>query len=179
LGSGNLVVRTAGDPAALTPAIRRVIREVSPEAAAGFRTMNAVLADATARQRFQLQVLGAFAALALLLAAVGLYGVMSYTVASNRAAIGIRMALGARPSEVFRGVAARALSLTGLGAAIGLAGCFAVRGVLKKVLYDVGPSDPTVLAAAAAVMLAAALAAAWFPARRAMRVDPAIALREE
>jgi putative ABC transport system permease protein len=167
LGSGNLVVRSAVHPASLAPAVRRIIHDVSPEAAAAFRPMSELLADATARQRFQMQVLGAFAALALLLAAVGLYGVLSYTVTSNRAQIGIRMALGAQPAEVFRMVAARAVRLTMTGTVAGLAGCLAVRSVLRKTVFGIGPSEPAVLLAC------------WFPALRAMRVDPVTVLREE
>ena len=179
LGSGNLMVRTAIDPRSLAPAVRRILREANSEAAATFRTMDDVMAGATARQRFQMQVLAAFAALALVLAAVGLYGVMAYSVASNRVAIGIRMALGARPPQLFRMVALRALWLTFGGAAIGVAACLMLRSVLAKIVFGVGPSDPRILAAAVSVMLAVALSACWFPARRAMHVDPVRALREE
>jgi putative ABC transport system permease protein len=179
LGSGNLMVRTAVDPRSLAPAVRRILREANSEAAATFRTMDDVMAGATARQRFQMQVLAAFAALALMLAAVGLYGVMAYSVASNRVAIGIRMALGAQPPQLFRMVALHALWLTSFGAAIGLGACLMLRGVLAKVVFGVGPSDPRVLAASVTVMLAVALPACWFPARRAMHVDPVRALREE
>ncbi|MBZ5593227.1 MAG: ABC transporter permease [Acidobacteriia bacterium] len=179
LGSGNLLVRAAVDPKSLIPAVRRAIHDTNPEAAASFRLMDDVLADATARQRFQMQVMGAFAALALILAAVGLYGVLSYAVTSNRATIGIRMALGAQPGDVFRMMARRALGLAFAGAGIGMAGCLAVRRVLASVVFGVGPSEPAVLASAAALMLAVSLAACWFPARRAMRVDPVTALREE
>ena len=126
-----------------------------------------------------MQVLGGFAALALLLAAVGLYGVLSYMVTSNRAEIGIRVALGAQPREVFRMVTGRALALAAAGAALGLTGCVALRSVLATVLFGVGPSDPGTLAAATVLLLAVALAAGGFPARRAMRMDPVSALREE
>jgi len=179
LGSGNLVLRAAVDPKSLIPAVRRAIHDTNPEAAATFRLMDDVLADATARQRFQMQVLGAFAALALILAAVGLYGVLSYTVTSNRSSIGIRIALGAQPGEVFRLMTRRALWLASAGAGIGIIGCLAVRRVLASVVFGVGPSEPAVLASAAAAMVAVSLAACWFPARRAMRVDPATVLREE
>jgi putative ABC transport system permease protein len=179
LGSGNLVVRAAVDPKSLIPAMRRAIHDTNPEAAATFRLMDDVLADTTARQRFQMQVLGAFAALALILAAVGLYGVLSYAVTSNRATIGIRMALGAQPGEVFRLTARRALWLASAGAGVGMVGCLAVRRVLASMVFGIGPSEPAVLGSAAAVMVAVSLAACWFPARRAMRVDPATVLREE
>jgi putative ABC transport system permease protein len=179
IGSGNLVVRSSVDPKSIIPALRKIIREVSPEAAIGFRPMEDLVAEATARQRFQMQVLGAFAALALILAAVGLYGVISYTVTSSRTAIGVRMALGAQPAQVFRMIAWRAVGLTSAGAAIGILGCLALRGALRLVVFGIGPSEPGVLIGAAAVMIVVSLMACWFPARSAMRVDPAIALREE
>ena len=179
LGTGNLLVRAAIDPRTLIPAVRRVMHDTNPGAAATFHLMDDILADATARQRFQMQVLAAFAALAVILAAVGLYGVLSYTVTSNSASIGIRMALGAQPAAVFRMMARRALWLASAGAGIGMAGCLAARRVLASVVFGVGPSEPAVLGSAAAVMLAVALAACWLPARRAMRVDPVTALREE
>jgi ABC-type antimicrobial peptide transport system permease subunit len=141
--------------------------------------MEAVLAGSLARQRFQMEILAAFAVLALLLAAVGLYGVMSYMVTANRAQIGIRLALGAQPARVFRMVAGRALALACVGAALGAMGCIAVRRALATLLFGIGPNDPATIAAATAILLAVAFAAAWFPARRAMRVDPMIALRDE
>jgi putative ABC transport system permease protein len=179
LSSASVVVRPAGDAQAIVPALRNVIRQVHPEAALSLRSFDDLLADATARQRFQTQVLGGFAALALMLGIVGLYGVMSYMVASNQAAIGIRMALGAQRSDVFRSVAWRALALTGAGSAIGLAGCLAMRGILSTVVFGIGPSEPSVLAGAAVVMLAVGLAACFGPARRATRVDVAEVLRRE
>jgi putative ABC transport system permease protein len=172
LASGTLAIHTPLPPASLERAVERAVRAVDRETTVSFRTMDAVLAASVSRQRFQMRILGGFAALALLLAAVGLYGVLSYTVASRRVEIGIRMALGARPGMVFRAIAGRALVLAAAGAAIGLAGCFAVRNVLAALLYGIGPGDPATLAAMA-------LAAASFPAVRAMRVDPTSALREE
>lgn len=179
LYGGNLVVHTQMDPASLAPAIRNLVRAVNPDSDPTPRTMDAVLADSLARQRFQLQVLAAFAGLALVLAAVGLYGVLSYMVTANRAQIGIRLALGAQPSLVFRMVTGRALALAAAGAALGAAGCLAVRRLLATLLFGIGPTDPLTIGAAIAALLAVAVAAAWFPARRAMRVDPMIALRDE
>jgi putative ABC transport system permease protein len=179
LSSATVVVRSTGDANAIAPALRELIRQVHPEAAVTFRTFDDVLAEATARQRFQTQVLAGFAAMALLLGIVGLYGVMSYVVTSNRMAIGIRMALGARPNDVFRSIVWRALALTGAGCTIGLAGCVAMRGVLSKVVFGVGPGEPAVLAGAVVVMLGVALLTCWAPARRAMRVDVVEVLRGE
>jgi ABC-type antimicrobial peptide transport system permease subunit len=114
-----------------------------------------------------------------LLAAVGLYGVVSHLVTANRAQIGIRLALGAPRSLVFRMVAGRALTLAGIGVAAGALGCVALRHVLASVVFGIGPNDPATLVGAIAVLLAVALAAAWIPARRATRVDPMAALRED
>jgi len=141
--------------------------------------MDTVLADSLARQRFQMQILGSFAVLALLLAAVGLYGVLSYMVTANRAEIGIRLALGAAPSRVFRMITGRALGLACLGVVLGSIGCLAVRSLLVSMLFGIGPNDPATLAGAVLVLLAVSAAAAWFPARRAMQTDPMVALREE
>ena len=179
LGSGTLIVRSSVAPETLIPAIRDHLRAVQPSAAASFRTMEAVVAAASSRQRFQMQVLAAFAALAVVLAIVGLYGVLSYTVAMARRAIGIRLALGAEPRQVFRMVTVHALVLTVVGAVVGLGGCLALRQILRAVLFETAPSDPHVLSLAVVLMLAVAVAASWLPARRAMRVEPAIVLREE
>jgi putative ABC transport system permease protein len=179
LSEGTLVVRTPLDPASLAAAVRSRIQAVDRGAAVTFRTMDAVMSDAVARQRFQMQVLAAFALLALLLAAIGLYGVLSYAVSSERVEIGIRMALGAQPGEVFRMVTGRALLMASIGGVLGLAGCLAVRGLLAALLFGVGAGDPATLAAAAALLLVVAFAASSLPARRATRLDPATALREE
>jgi len=174
-----LMIRTPLDPASLASAVRSAVGAVDHEIAVDFKTMDAVMAESVARQRFQMQVLGGFAAPALLLAAVGLYGVLSYLVAAGRGEIGIRVALGAQPVSVFRMITGRALRLSGLGAALGLAGCLAMRPIVASLLFGVGPSDPVTLAAATVALLAVAFAASAFPALRAMRTDPASALREE
>lgn len=175
----NFVLRTTEDPSTLVAAVRERIRSADREAAMKFETMDEVLGRSIARQRFQMQVLGGFAMLALVLAAIGLYGVLSYTVTSNRAGIAIRMALGARSGTIFRMITARALRLAGLGVMIGLAGCFAVRNLLSGFLFGIGPADPATLSVASAVLLLAALVASWLPARRAMRVDPITVLHED
>jgi putative ABC transport system permease protein len=179
LSGGTLVVRAATDPAAVAGAVRAAIHAVNPDAAPSTRTMDSVLAGSLSKQRFQMEILGGFAVLALLLAAIGLYGVLSHIVTANRAEIGIRLALGAPRTLVFRMIAGRALGLAGTGIVIGILGCIAVRRVLSTLVFGIGPTDPATLAAAAAVLLAVALAAAWFPAYRAARVDPMNALRDE
>jgi putative ABC transport system permease protein len=179
LSGGNLVVRTKVDAAGVAGTVRSAIRAVNPDSVPATRTFDAALADSLARQRFQLQILGSFALLALLLAAVGLYGVLSYIVTANRAQIGIRLALGAQPSAVFRMITGRALGLAGAGVVLGTLGCVAMRSVLAMLLFGIGPNDPVTIAAAIAVLLAVTLLAAVLPARRAMRTDPMVALREE
>jgi putative ABC transport system permease protein len=175
----NFVLRTSQDASTIVAAVRDRIRAADREAAVKFQTMDEVLSQSVARQRFQMQVLGGFAALALILAAIGLYGVLSYMVSSNRATIAIRLALGAQPSAIFRMITGRALRLAALGTLIGLTGCFAVRKLLASLLFGIGPADPMTLATATSVLLAVALFASWFPARKAMRIDPIFALHEE
>ena len=179
LSGGTLVARTATQPGSAASAVRRVIRSVNPEAVPDTRTMDSIVAASLAKQRFQMEILGGFAVLALALAAVGLYGVLTHMVAANRSEIGIRLALGASRALVFRMVAGRALWLAGIGVAAGAVGCLVLRGILASAVFGIGPSDPVTLSAAVAVLLAAALAAAWIPARRATKVDPMAALREE
>ena len=130
----NFVLRTNQDPLSIVAAVRERIRAADQEAALKFETMDEVLTRSVARQRFQMQVLGGFAGLALMLAAIGLYGVLSYMVTSNRAGIAIRMALGARLAEIFAMVTGRALRLASGGVLLGLAGCVAVRGVLARLI---------------------------------------------
>ena len=179
LNGGTLVVRTALQPTSVATAVRALIRSVNPEAVPRTRTMDSVLAGSLSKQRFQMEILGGFAVLALLLAAVGLYGVLSHMVTANRSQIGIRLALGAPRALIFRMVAGRALKLAGIGVVAGALGCVGLRQVLAAALYGIGPNDAATLIGAMAVLLAAALAAAWIPARRATRVDAMAALREE
>lgn len=179
LSDGNMVVRTEVPAASVAGAVRSAIRAVNPDSAPTQRRMVSVVAESLARQRFQMEILGAFAVLALVLAAVGLYGVLSYTVTASRTQIGIRLALGARPSTVFRMITGRALTLTAAGVALGALGCVAVRRVLAAMLFGIGPSDPVTIVASVGVLLLVAAAAAFFPSIRAMRTDPMTALREE
>lgn len=178
LSGGTLVVRTTLQPESLAGTVRALIRAVNPESAPQTRTMHSVLSQSLAKQRFQMRILGGLATLALLLAAVGLYGVLSHMVTASRVQIGIRLALGAPRGLIFRMVAGRALKLAGIGVLAGALGCLALQRVLAAVL-GIGPGDPLALGCAIAVLFAAALLAAWIPARRATRVDPIAALREE
>ncbi len=173
----NFVLRTTQDPRSVVQAVRERLRAADRGSVVKFATMDQVLARSVARQRFQMQVLAGFAALALVLAAVGLYGVLSYVATSNSAEIAIRMALGARPGSIFAMVTGRALRLAAAGTAIGLAACLALRSVLARLVFGIGPNDPATLCGAIVLLLAVAFVASWFPARRAMRVDPSSALQ--
>lgn len=179
LNDATLVVRSQGEPESIAGAVRAVVRAVNPGSVPRTRTMDSVMAASLSKQRFQMEILGGFAGLALLLAAVGLYGVLSHMVTANRSQIGIRLALGAPRALIFRMVAGRALKLAGIGIIGGALGCVALRDVLSAAVFGIGPNDPATMGAAIAVLLVGALAAAWIPARRAMRVDPMTALREE
>lgn len=174
----NLSVRSSGEAAAFAPAVSRAIRQAIPEAAFSVRLMDDQLGG-TVRQERLLAILGGFfGGLALLLAALGLYGVTSYSVNRQRAEIGIRMALGADRAGIIRRVVGRVVLLLAIGAACGSALCVWASKFIAQLLFGVTPRDPLMMAGATAVLLGAALAAAWLPARRAGSMDPAKILRE-
>jgi ABC-type antimicrobial peptide transport system permease subunit len=141
--------------------------------------MNAVFDESIRRPRLLAQLLGGFAALALLLAAIGTYGVLSYMVAERRREIGIRMALGAAQQSVLRQVMSQGLLLTIAGIVIGLAGAFALNRLIASLLFGVQPTDAATIAAVVATITLVALVACWLPAWRASRLDPNIVLRQE
>ena len=175
-----LVVRSSGDPAAVGPVLRSLVHSANPDAPVSeVQTMNQVVSAATAEPRFYVMLLGAFAAVALILAVVGIYGVMSYSVSRRTQEIGIRMALGARSTDVIRLVVGQGAFLAVVGVGIGVIVAFAVTGLMGRLLYGVGPSDPVTFVGVAAVLLAVAILACYIPARRAARVDPIVALRYE
>lgn len=180
VSGGVLVVRSSTPPAAAMPAIRRAISEIDPRVAvARIETMDDVVAAALAeplRLRFFLTV---FAAIALVLGTIGVYGVVSYAVSRRRAEFAIRMALGASPKRVLREVAERGLAPVIAGIAIGIVAALAVSGVLHRFLYGLGAADPVSLGAAAGALLAAGIVAALVPAARAGRTSPANALRAD
>jgi putative ABC transport system permease protein len=175
-----LVVRAQGDPHALFPAIQRQIAAIDPQQALlGFQTMDELLTTAGSRRRFQTSVLAAFAGLALLLAAIGIYGVMSYTVAQRRREIGLRLALGAQPRNVVGMMLNRGLRLTLMGLAAGLAGAAGLSRLLTTLLFGVSPLDGWTFAAVPVLLLLVAGLAAYLPSRGAARIDPLVALRED
>jgi putative ABC transport system permease protein len=175
-----LVIRTEDDPRGLLPAVRREVGALSGQVALTHtRTLQDVVGDARARDRFSTLLLSLFAAVALVLASVGVYGVLSYAVAQRRTEMGIRMALGADRSKVRRMVLRDGLKLVGSGLLVGLAGAVALSDVVASQLYGVSPRDPGVLGAVAVVLLLVGLLASLLPALRATRVDPMAAMRAE
>jgi putative ABC transport system permease protein len=174
-----VVARTSGDPAAVAGAIGKELYALDSDALlADVATMQQVVDRAVWQPRSSTKLLAGFAGLALVLAAIGIYGVISYGVSQRRQEIGIRMALGARPADVLRSVLAEGALLAGAGTVLGLAGALALTRYLQTLLYEVSATDPAVLAASAGILVAIALAAAFLPARRATKLDPMIALRE-
>ena len=175
-----LLVRSKGDPAIMSEAVRRVIWSVNPQQPiAKVRTMDDLIDLDVADRKQQTTLLGSFAALALLLASIGLYGVLSYWVTQRSREIGLRMALGASSGNVTRMVVRHGLGLTGAGLAMGCAAAWLATQAMSKLLYGVRASDPATFAAVAAVLAGIAALACWIPARRASQVDPVMVLREE
>ncbi len=174
----NLVLRTSGDPALLANPVRAVVADLDRDLAlADVQTMASVVGMSTAPQRFSAWLLTAFSIAAVLLAVIGLYGVLAFAVSERTVEIGIRLALGARKPAVFGMVVGRGLSVVGVGIAVGLVGAALGGRLLESQLYQVTPTDPLVFGAVAAVLALTGLAATVIPARRATRVDPMAALR--
>jgi len=179
-GPPTLTIRTQGDPNNITGEIRKILASMDPDAPLyDVRTMEDYLALDLGRARFQSVLLGLFAGIALLLTAVGLYGVMSFTVVQRTSEIGIRMALGANKKDVLRMILARSFSMTGLGLLVGILGAFALTRLLSSLLYEVGPADPLTFVAVALILGTVSLLASYVPAWRAAKVDPMVALRYE
>jgi len=176
----SLVVRSSGDPGRLSDGVRSAVREVNANAPVlRIKTMSNVLAQSTAQQRFTMALMAVFAAVALVMAMIGLYGVMSYSVTQRTHEIGIRMALGAERRDVMRLIVGQGFALALIGVGIGLIGAFAFTRLLASLLFGVSATDPLTFAAVSLVMMSVALGACFVPARRATRVDPMVALRYE
>ena len=180
LGLMTLVVRTDGDPLSLAPAVRSVIASANKDVVVyNLATLQELITRSVAAPRFLTLFLGMFASLAVLLAAVGLYGLVSYSVALRTQELGIRMALGAEKRDVLRMVIGQGLKLALIGVAIGVAGALALTRFLSSLLYGVKPTDPLTFIAVSLILIAVALLACYIPARRAAKVDPMVALRYE
>jgi len=175
-----IVVHTSGDPASLATPVRAAIQAVDPEIPVSqIRTMEQIVAESAESRRWTMALLASFAALALALALVGIYGVMSWSVVQRTKEIGIRVALGASSREVVGEILAAGMTLSAIGIAIGSIGTLALSRVLAGFVFDVSPFDPLIYAGVATLILLVALAACFVPARRASRVDPLVALRWE
>jgi putative ABC transport system permease protein len=176
----SLVVRTREDPTAMAPRIERAIASVAPAVTPGsVFTLDHLHQTSLSPQRLTSEMMAAFAIVALLLAAIGINGVMSYTVAQRTHEIGVRTALGAQSSDIVRGVLGGAARFVVIGIAVGAAGAVLMTHTLAHLLIQLSPNDPVAFGAAVAVLASAAFAGSYLPARRAMRVDPAIALRQD
>jgi predicted permease len=177
---GSLAIHTRVEPASIASAVRQAIWSIDPDQPiTELATMEEILDREFFQRGIQTRLLGTFAGLALLLAMIGLYGVLAHLVSRQIPEIGLRMAVGAAPSDILRRVVGHGLMLTAIGLALGAAGALAVSRLLSSVLFGVKPTDPATYGAVAIILLLTAAAAGYLPARRAMRVDPILALREE
>jgi putative ABC transport system permease protein len=173
-------VRTSGEPSSVASSVAAAIRSVNPDyPMTQVKTMDEVVSESMVTDRFTVLVFGSFAGLALVLAAIGIYGVMTFSVAQRNHEMGIRMALGAGSAEVLRLVVGEGMWAALLGMAVGIPGVYLVGKTLKSMLYNVGALDLRALIGVALVLLASALVACYLPARRATRIDPLAALRQE
>ena len=175
-----LLARSTGDPSSLVGSIRDAIHDVDKDQPIyRVMTMEQVVSNSVAQKRFSMVLLLIFAGVALLLAAVGIYGVMSYSVTQRTHELGIRMALGAQSGDVLKMVVRQGMGITLIGVAIGLAGAFAATKVMSSLLFGVGTHDPITFIAIPLILAGVALVACFIPALRATKVDPMIALRYE
>ena len=180
IGGTNLVVRTKGDPLSIVGLVRNEVRAIDPDQPiSAVRPMTEWIALSTSEPRYRTTLLGLFAALAMILAATGIYGVMSYSVAQRTHEIGVRMALGARRFDVLRLVVQQGMGLTFIGVVLGLLGAFALTRVMASLMFGVTTKDPLTFTVVAILLLAVAFIACFVPARRAAKVDPLVALRYE
>lgn len=174
------VIQTSGDPSAIAPALQREIRALDPnQPVSDVRTMNQVMAESVSRAKFNTMLLTLFAGLAMVLSAVGIFGVMNYSVALRTREIGLRLAIGAQPRQVLVLVLKQGLLLTVIGVGLGLGASMALTRLMSGLLFGVAPIDPTTFVAISLLLLLVSLFACYLPARRAMRIDPLTALRYE
>jgi putative ABC transport system permease protein len=179
-GVAAVVVRASGDPLALTASVREAVREVDrDQPIANIRSMDQIMSGMAGGARFRTLLLGVFAAVALLLSAIGIYGVIAYSVAQRTREIGIRIALGAQGRNVLGLVIGQGMKLALIGVCVGIAGALALTRVLSSLLFNVSATDPLTFVGVSTLLALVALLACYVPARRAMKVDPMVALRCE
>jgi putative ABC transport system permease protein len=175
-----VTIRSSGDPANLTAAIREGVASIDKDiAVANIQTMQRILNDSVAGRRLNMMLLTVFATVALILASVGIYGVLSYSIAQRTHEIGVRMALGAKATDVLKLVVGDGLKLVLAGISVGLTGAFLLTEVMKSLLFEVSATDPLTFAVIPLILTAVAMLSSYVPARRAMKVDPMVALRYE
>ncbi|HEX6648258.1 MAG TPA: FtsX-like permease family protein, partial [Pyrinomonadaceae bacterium] len=177
--SWTVVVRAQAEPATLVPLMREAVRSLDPQLPLKFSTLDEVFSSSLDQRRFSLVLFAVFGTTALLLAAMGIYGVTSYTVAQRTQEIGVRIALGAQMRDVLSLMLKKAMLLVVIGAFIGLAGAYAVTRLMSNLLFGVTPTDLATFVAVPLILLLVALVACLIPARRAAKVDPLVALRYE
>jgi putative ABC transport system permease protein len=175
-----VITRASADPSQLIAALRQQVTAIDPDQPIyNIRTMDEIRSESVAPERLNLTLLSIFAGIALVLAIVGIYGVMSYTVTQRTHEIGIRMAIGAQPQDVFRMVIGQGMMLALIGVAFGLVGAFALTRLMTTMLFGVTPTDPATFAGIAVLLTGVALVACYIPGRRATKVDPVVSLRYE
>ena len=175
-----VIIKGASDPNLLISSVRNVVKSLDPDQPIySPRTMNEIRAESVAGERLNLTLFSLFAGIALVLAIVGIYGVMSYSVTQRTHEIGIRMAIGARPRDVFRMILGHGMKLALIGVVIGLVGAFALTRLMATMLFGVAPTDATTFAGISLILMTVALLACYLPGRRATKVEPTISLRYE
>jgi len=176
----DLIIRTKGDSSTIAAAVRAAVWNVDKDQpVSNVRTMNQVLSDTVSQEKFQTLLLTLFGGLAVLLACIGLYGLISYAVTNRTNEIGLRLALGARHADVLTLILKQGLVITLVGIVIGLSAAFAVTRILAGMLFEISPTDPVTFFGSAALLFVVAVVACYLPARRATKVDPLVALRYE
>jgi putative ABC transport system permease protein len=179
-GGMTVVVKGSSDPNQMIAAVRQQVKAIDPDQPIyNVRTMDEIRAESVAPERLNLTLLSIFAGIALVLAIVGIYGVMSYSVTQRTHEIGIRMAIGAQPRDVFRMIMGQGMMLALIGVAFGLVGAFGLTRLMATMLFGVEPTDPATFASIAVLLTAVALLACYVPGRRATKVDPVVSLRYE
>lgn len=180
LGYSNLAIRTATDPASLAAAVRKEVAALDPyQPVANIKTMEQWISESVEQPRLRTVLFGVFSAVALILSVVGIYGVMSYAVTQRTHELGIRMALGAQAGDVLRMVIGQGMKLAVLGVMLGLPASLVLTRLIKSLLFSVSATDPLTFAVIALLLMSVALLACYFPARKAMKADPMVALRHE